>query len=129
MSYTFNIVLECPFAEAIERATTALKQEGFGVLTDIDVQATMKAKINQEMTAYRILGACNPTLAFRALQAEPHIGSMLPCNVVVRELSKKQTEVAIIDPIASMQAVQNESLGAVALEVQSKLKRVAESLR
>jgi uncharacterized protein (DUF302 family) len=88
----------------------------------------IKTKINQEMRGYRILGACNPTLAFRAIEAEPHIGSMLPCNVVVRELSTLQTEVAIIDPVASMQAIHNEALGAVAIEVQGKLKRVASSL-
>ena len=129
MSYTFNTVLPITCAEAIEKATAALKQEGFGVLTDIDVQATMKAKINQEMLGYRILGACNPTLAFRAIQAEPRIGSMLPCNVVVRELSARETEIAIIDPIASMQAIHNETLGAVASEVQGKLQRVAEILR
>ena len=128
MSYTFNKTLKMPFTSAIEKVTLSLKAEGFGVLTDIDVQATMKAKINQEMQGYRILGACNPTLAYQAIQAEPRIGSMLPCNVVVRQLDGESVEVSIIDPVSSMMAIKNEKLGAIATEVQAKLKKVGESL-
>lgn len=128
MSYSFNRVLNCSMADAIEKVTQALKVEGFGVLTDIDVQATLKAKIDKDIQGYRILGACSPPLAFQAISAEPLIGTMLPCNVVVRELGANKTEIAIIDPVASMLAVKNEALGNVAVEVQSKLKKVAESL-
>lgn len=128
MSYTFNKILKMPFTSAIEKVTLSLKAEGFGVLTDIDVQATMKAKINQDMNGYRILGACNPALAFEAIQAEPRIGSMLPCNVVVRQLDGESVEISIIDPVASMMAIKNEKLGAIATEVQAKLKKVGESL-
>ncbi|WP_415061341.1 DUF302 domain-containing protein [Bdellovibrio sp.] len=128
MSYSFNKTLNCTLSEAIEKVTEALKVEGFGILTDIDVQATLKAKINKDMPGYRILGACSPPLAFQAISAEPLIGTMLPCNVVVRELDAHKTEIAIIDPVASMLAVKNESLGQVAIEVQTKLKRVAEAL-
>lgn len=128
MSYSFNKTLNCTLPEAIEKVTQALKVEGFGILTDIDVQATLKTKINKDMPGYRILGACSPPLAFQAISAEPLIGTMLPCNVVVRELDTHKTEIAIIDPVASMLAVKNESLGQVAAEVQTKLKRVAEAL-
>lgn len=128
MSYVFTKTLYCSFSEAIDKATQALKAEGFGILTDIDVQATMKNKINKDMPGYRILGACNPTLAYQAISAEPQIGAMLPCNVVVRELSPQKTEVAIVDPVASMMAIKNESLGVVAKEVQGKLRKVSEAL-
>lgn len=128
MSYSFNKTLNCTLPEAVERVTGVLKAEGFGVLTDIDVQATLKAKIDKDILGYRILGACSPSLAFQAISAEPLIGTMLPCNVVVRELAANKTEIAIIDPVASMLAVKNESLGHVAAEVQTKLKRVAEAL-
>jgi uncharacterized protein (DUF302 family) len=120
--------MKMPFNSAIEKVTLSLKAEGFGVLTDIDVQATMKAKINQDMNGYRILGACNPALAYQAIQAEPRIGSMLPCNVVVRQLDGESVEISIIDPVASMMAIKNEKLGAIATEVQAKLKKVGESL-
>ncbi|MEY4615459.1 MAG: hypothetical protein RJB66_419 [Pseudomonadota bacterium] len=128
MSYTFSKIMKMPFNSAIEKVTLSLKAEGFGVLTDIDVQATMKAKINQDMNGYRILGACNPALAYQAIQAEPRIGSMLPCNVVVRQLDGESVEISIIDPVASMMAIKNEKLGAIATEVQAKLKKVGESL-
>lgn len=113
---------------AIDKVTEALKGEGFGILTDIDVQATMKKKINQDMPGYRILGACNPSLAFAAINAEPRIGTMLPCNVIIRELTAQTTEVSIIDPVASMMAIKNQDLGAIASEVQSKLQKVAAQL-
>lgn len=128
LNYTFDKMLGLGFDESIERVTNALKAEGFGVLTEIDVQATMKKKIDKDMPRYRILGACHPHLAFQALQAEPKIGTMLPCNVIVREISNTQTEISIVDPVASMMAIKNEALGKVATEVQTKLRRVAESI-
>jgi uncharacterized protein (DUF302 family) len=115
------------FEKAIEEVTAALKEEGFGVLTEIDVKETMKQKINEEFRPYRILGACNPTYAFKALNAEDKIGTMLPCNVIVQQ-TEDGIEVAAIDPIASMQAVENENLGSIAHEIQQKLKKVIDSL-
>jgi uncharacterized protein (DUF302 family) len=128
MTYHFSKTLDVPFDEAIARVTEALKKEGFGVLTDIDVAATMKAKLGAEFRSYRILGACNPQLAFRALQLEDKIGTMLPCNVIVQEHAAGSVEVSAVDPVASMQAIANPGLAEVAGEVQGKLKRVVESL-
>lgn len=128
MAYTFTKTLDCSLTEAISKVTQALMAEGFGILTDIDVQATLKNKINKDIPAYRILGACSPTMAYNAISAEPQIGTMLPCNVLVRELDAGKIEVAIIDPVASMQAVKNEALASIATEVQSKLKKVSEAL-
>ncbi len=128
MSYHFSKTLDIPFDAAIAKATDALKQEGFGVLTDIDVQSTLKQKIGADFRKYRILGACNPGLAHRALQAEDKIGTMLPCNVIVQEHADGKVEVSAIDPIASMQAIVNPSLAGIATEVQGKLRRVIESL-
>jgi len=126
--YTFDKIMKIGFDETILHVTEALKQEGFGVLTDIDVQMTMKKKIDKDMPKYRILGACHPQLAFKAIKFEPRIGAMLPCNVIVREIDSNATEVSIIDPVASMISVRNDSLGEVANEVQAKLKRVHELL-
>ena len=109
-------------------ADLALKQEGFGVLTDIDVAATMKAKLGEDFRPYRILGACNPQLAHRALLLEDKIGTMLPCNVIVQQHKGGGVEVSAIDPVASMQAIKNPGLAEVADEVQAKLKRVVDSL-
>jgi uncharacterized protein (DUF302 family) len=128
MSYHFSKKLDVPFDEAVLRVTEALKREGFGVLTDIDVSATMKAKLGQDFRPYRILGACNPQLAYRALQLEDKIGTMLPCNVVVQAHADGSVEVSAVDPVASMQAIKNPSLAEVANEVQAKLKRVVEGL-
>jgi len=128
VSYHFSKTLDIPFDAAIAKATDALKQEGFGVLTDIDVQSTLKQKIGADFRKYRILGACNPGLAHRALQAEDKIGTMLPCNVIVQEHADGKVEVSAIDPIASMQAIVNPSLAGIATEVQGKLRRVIESL-
>jgi uncharacterized protein (DUF302 family) len=128
MSYHFSKRLELPFAEAIPRVIEALKREGFGVLTDIDVKATMKAKLGAEFRPYRILGACNPKLAYRALELEDKIGTMLPCNVIVQEHPDGGVEVSAVDPVASMQAIDNPALTEVATEVQGKLKRVVDSL-
>jgi len=128
MSYHFSKTLDIPFEAAITKATEALKQEGFGVLTDIDVKNTLKQKIGVDFRKYRILGACNPSLAHRALQAEDKIGTMLPCNVIVQEHADGKVEVSAIDPIASMQAIVNPALSGIATEVQGKLRRVIEAL-
>jgi uncharacterized protein (DUF302 family) len=128
MSYYFGKTLHLPFDEAITRVTEELRKEGFGILTDIDVQATLRKKLDVDFRKYRILGACNPPFAYRALQVEDKIGTMLPCNVIVQEIEEGSVEVAAIDPIASMQAIQNPVLAAVAHEVQAKLRRVIESL-
>ena len=128
MSYYFSKHLNTTFEEAVEKITAALKNEGFGVLTDIDVQKALKEKIGVEFRKYRILGACNPHYAYKALQAEDKIGTMLPCSVIVQEHGAGDVEVAAIDPIASMQAVENPTLMPLAFEVQSKLKKVVEGL-
>jgi len=128
MSYYLSKTLETPFESAVEKVTEALKKEGFGVLTEIDMQATMKKKLDVDIRKYRILGACNPPLAYQAIQAEDKIGLMLPCNVIVQEVAGGGTEVAAIDPVASMQAVNNPKLGEVGEQVREKLKRVIESL-
>jgi len=128
MSYYFNKTLMMPFDEAVERVKTELKKDGFGVLTEIDVQKTLKEKIGVDFRKYNILGACNAPYAYRALQAEDKIGTMLPCSVIVQELAPGRVEVAAIDPVASMAAVQNPDLGTVGLEVREKLKAVVERL-
>ena len=128
MSYYFSKTLDLPFDDAIARVTEELKKEGFGVLTDIDVRATMKKKLDVDFRNYRILGACNPPFAHQALLAEDKIGTMLPCNVIVQELAAGVVEVAAIDPVASMSAVNNPQLGAVGMEVRARLQRVVESL-
>ena len=127
MSYFFARTVDMPFDEAVERATAVLQENGFGVLTTIDVSGTLKKKLDVDMPRYVILGACNPGYANQALQAEPHIGVMLPCNVIVRE-TDAGTEVAAVDPIASMQAIDNQSLGEIALTVQGLLKKVIDEL-
>ena len=124
MQYYFNKIVEMTFEETIDKVTEELKEEGFGVLTEIDVKAALKKKIDVDFRKYRILGACNPSYAYKALLAEDKIGTMLPCNVIVQEKEDGRVEVAAIDPIASMQAVENESLGGIAVEIQSKLKKV-----
>lgn len=128
MTYAFAKTLNCSFASAIERTTSALTVEGFGVLTDIDVAETLRKKLGVDFRPYRILGACNTPLAHEALQAEPRIGLMLPCNVVVQELGHDQVEVAAIDPVAAMAAVGNPALAASAEHVRAKLRRVVEAL-
>jgi uncharacterized protein (DUF302 family) len=128
MSYYFSTTLEMPFDEAIAHVTEALKGEGFGVLTEIDVKATLKKKLDVDFRNYRILGACNPPFAYRALQEEDKIGTMLPCSVIVQEVDEGVIEVAAIDPVASMQAVDNPALGDIAVQVQARLEKVVESL-
>ena len=127
-TYYFTKTVEMPFDQAVEHVTEALKQEGFGVLTEIDVRATFKKKLDVDFRPYRILGACNPQFAYQALQAEDKIGTMLPCNVIVQDAGDGRTEVAAVDPIASMQAVENEQLGAIAGEVRERLRKVVDSL-
>ena len=128
MQYYFNKILDASFDEAIEKVTEELKKEGFGILTDIDVQGTLKKKLDVDFRRYRILGACNPNFAFKALQKESRIGTMLPCNVIVQETEGGEVEVSAIDPISSMQAVQNPDLEGIANQVQAKLKKVVDSL-
>lgn len=129
MSYTFHTtVSETDFAKAVESVTTALKTEGFGVLTEIDIKATLKKKLDVDHTDYMILGACNPPAAFNALQAEERIGVFLPCNVIVHRLSDGNIEVAAVDPVASMMSVKNERLGAVAADIRERLQRVINTL-
>ena len=127
-SYYFAKTLPLGFEEAIRRATEALKQEGFGIITEIDVKQTLKSKIGVDFRNYRILGACNPKLAHEALQLEDKIGTMLPCNVVVQEVSANQTEIAAIDPVASMAAVDNPRLKEAAQHVQTLLQKAVDRL-
>ena len=128
MSYYFSTTVDDSFDDAIERVTRVLGENGFGVLTTIDVSGTLKKKIDADMPAYTILGACAPAYAYKALQAENKIGTMLPCNVIVQQKDDGKVEVAAVDPIASMQAIDNPALGEIATEVQGKLKTVIESL-
>ena len=128
MEYYINRLLPVAFDEAATRAREALKAEGFGVLTEINVRETLKAKIGVDYPSYLILGACNPTLAHEALRLENKVGTMLPCNVVVRDAGDGQTEVAAIDPVASMQAIDNSALKEAAEVVRSKLRRVVANL-
>ena len=128
MSYYFNTTMDVPFDEAVDKVTEELKKEGFGVLTDIDVKATLKKKLDVDYQNYRILGACNPPFAYKALQAENKIGIMLPCNVVVQETKDGTVEVSAVDPIASMAAIENSELGEVAIQVQEKMKKIIDQL-
>lgn len=131
MSYYFSsIIKEKNFEEALEQVTGELKKEGFGVLTEIDVKQTLKNKIDVDFKKYKILGACNPHFAHKALQAEDKAGTLLlPCNVVVEEHESGDIEVSAVDPMASMDAIQNNELTAIASEVQQKLKRVIGNLK
>ena len=128
MGYYFNTVLDCPFDEAIHRVKDVLQQEGFGILSEIDVQNALKKKLDVDFKKYVILGACNPHFAYKALQAEEKIGTMLPCNVIILEKDTGQNEIAAIDPIASMQAIANPQLQDIAHQVRSKLKKVIANL-
>ncbi|NNM78555.1 DUF302 domain-containing protein [Sphingomonas sp. ID1715] len=128
MAYYLATTVNLPFDDALARTREALKGEGFGVITEIDIQETLKNKIGVDFRRYRILGACNPKLAYEALQLEDRVGTMLPCNVVVQEVAAGRTEVAAIDPVASMQAIENTRLHQAATTVRSKLERVIGSL-
>lgn len=127
-NYGFSKVVNLGYEEAIEKVTEELKKEGFGILTEIDVKETLKKKLDVDFKPYKILGACNPPFAHKALQSEEQIGLMLPCNVIVYVKEQNETIVTVIDPIASMQAVNNDKLGEVAETIQSKLKNVIDSL-
>ena len=129
MNYYISTKLKTSFNEAIALVTDELKKEGFGILTEIDVHDTLKKKLDVDFRKYKILGACNPGFAHKALQHEDKIGLMLPCNVIVQELDNGQVEVAAVDPAASMMAVENEQLSKVAGEVKEMLKRVILSLQ
>lgn len=126
--YYFNKTVDLSFEDAIAKVTEELKKEGFGILTEIDVAATMKKKLDVDLRPYKILGACNPPFAYKALQAESHIGIYLPCNVIVQDVGDGKTEVAAVDPLVAMSQVENPALEPVAKEVQAKLQRVIENL-
>jgi uncharacterized protein (DUF302 family) len=128
MSYYFSKIVDGDFDDVIKSVTARLAESGFGVLTTIDVSATLKKKIDVDFQRYTILGACNPSFAHKALLAENKIGTMLPCNVVVQETGDGKVEVAAVDPMASMMAVENENLAAIAGEVRDMLKNVIEGL-
>jgi uncharacterized protein (DUF302 family) len=128
MSYYFSTTLNAPFDETVTKVTKALEGEGFGVLTTIDVKATLKKKIDVDFRPYTILGACNPGFAHKALLAEDKIGTMLPCNVVVQDAGDGRTEVTAVDPAASMSAVKNDQLKSIAEDVRSRLKKVIDEL-
>lgn len=128
MSYYFAKTLSCEFEEAVRRTTEALMAAGFGIISEIDVTETLKKKIDVDFRPYRILGACNPHMAHEALQIEDKVGTMLPCNVIVQYAGNGQTEVAAIDPVASMQAIGNPTLLETAKRVQSMLRSVVEGL-
>jgi uncharacterized protein (DUF302 family) len=128
MTYYFSKTISLDFDAAIEKVTQGLKSEGFGILTEIDIQATLKEKLDEDIHKYKILGACNPPFAYKALQAEDKIGTMLPCNVIVQEKSPGKVEVSAVDPVASMQAVDNKGLTEIASEIGSRLEKVIKEL-
>ncbi|MGZ8447669.1 MAG: DUF302 domain-containing protein [Candidatus Deferrimicrobiaceae bacterium] len=126
MSYYFSKKVNVSFDDAVAKVIVELKEEGFGILTEIDVKETLKKKLNVDFQRYKILGACNPPFAYKALTAENKIGVMLPCNVIVQDISGGQVEVTAIDPLASMQAVDNPALKEIASEISNKLKKVVD---
>ena len=128
MSYYFNKTLKGDFDQVIDKVTDELKKVGFGILTEIDVKETLKKKLDVDFKKYRILGACNPPYAHKALQAEDKIGTMLPCNVIVQEVEAGVIEVAAVNPMASMQAVENDALKKIAQEITVRLENVIERL-
>ena len=128
MEYYFSKTISGNFDEAIQKVTDALKAEGFGILTEIDIKATLKKKLDVDFYNYKILGACNPPFAYKALLAEDKIGTMLPCNVIVQEKIPGQVEVSAVDPAASMQAIENKALNDIAAEIRGMLQKIIEQL-
>jgi len=128
MSYYFSKRVKGSFEDVHKRVTASLKEEGFGILNEIDVKATLKKKLGVDFKKYKILGACNPQFAFKALQVEDKIGTMLPCNVILQEIGKGEIEVAAVDPVASMKAIENKELYGTAVQVQEKLKNAVDRL-
>ena len=128
MEYYFSKTISASFDDAIQKVTEALKAEGFGILTEIDIKATLKKKLDVDFYNYKILGACNPPFAYKALLAEDKIGTMLPCNVIVQEKIPGQVEVSAVDPAASMQAIENKALNDIATEIRGMLQKVIEQL-
>ena len=128
MEYYFSKTIAASFDDAIQKVTDALKAEGFGILTEIDIKATLKKKLDVDFYNYKILGACNPPFAYKALLAEDKIGTMLPCNVIVQEKIPGQVEVSAVDPAASMQAIENKTLADIAIEIRARLQKVIEQL-
>jgi uncharacterized protein (DUF302 family) len=128
MEYYFSKTIADSFDNAIQKVTEGLKAEGFGILTEIDIKATLKKKLDVDFYNYKILGACNPPYAYKALLAEDKIGTMLPCNVIVQEKEAGQVEVSAVDPAASMQAIENDELAAIAKEIRARLQKVIEQL-
>ena len=128
MQYYFSKIINASFDDAIQKVTEALKAEGFGILTEIDIKATLKKKLDVDFYNYKILGACNPPFAYKALLAEDKIGTMLPCNVIVQEKIAGQVEVSAVDPAASMQAIENKALNDIATEIRGRLQKVIEQL-
>lgn len=126
--YISTIVKNASFEDIISKVTALLKEEGFGILTEINVSETMKKKLGVDFRKYRILGACNPPFAYRALQAEAKIGTMLPCNVIIQELNDNEVEIAAVDPLASMMAVENQGLAEIAKEIKGRLEKVIREL-
>jgi len=128
MKYYFSKIITGSFDNAIQKVTEALKVEGFGILTEIDIKATLKKKLDVDFYNYKILGACNPPFAYKALLAEDKIGTMLPCNVIVQEKVAGQVEVSAVDPTASMLSIENKDLQAIATEIRARLQKVIEEL-
>ena len=128
MEYYFSKTISASFDDAIKKVTEALKAEGFGILTEIDIKATLKKKLDVDFYNYKILGACNPPFAYKALLAEDKIGTMLPCNVIIQEKVAGQVEVSAVDPAASMQAIENKALAEIAIEIRGRLQKVIEQL-
>jgi uncharacterized protein (DUF302 family) len=128
MDYYFSKTLTGSFENAIQKVTEALKAEGFGILTEIDIKTTLKKKLDVDFYNYKILGACNPPFAYKALLAEDKIGTMLPCNIIIQERVTGQVEISAVDPVASMQAIENKELGDIASEIRARLQKVIKEL-
>ncbi len=128
MKYYISKKLNTSFEQAVQLVTESLKKEGFGVLTEIDIQDKLKEKLNVNFRKYKILGACNPSYAYKALQLEDKVGIMLPCNVIVQELDSNEVEIAAVDPVASMMAIENPNLAGIAGEIKEKLERAIASV-